>query len=425
MERAVTIIKSHAAALPQKKKAAAYARVSLGTEHMLHSLAAQVSYYSDYIQKNPEWEYIGVFADFDKTGTKDDRPEFQKMPKECRAGNVDIVITKSISRLAGNTVTLLETVRELKDMGVDIYFEEQNIHTLSGEGELLITILASHAQEESRNVSENIKWRKRRDMREGKTKPVKMYGFEVIDGRLVIKEDEAAVIRRIFDLYLSGKGYTEIANILTSDNILSPTGLDHWDSTGVDRILHNEKVCGNLLHQRTFVTDHISKKQVRNKGELPMYIIEGTHEGIISSEIFKKVKAETERRAAAGGLNSYYGLAFRKLIKCGCCVRKFIHTGNGRKWRRQPVWRCGGHDRRCNPDGCPSKDIPEDILMNVTKDVLGLTEYDGDIVKEQIEEILVPEHHTLVFIFKDGRKETRQWQSKKKGPKKDYDGKRY
>lgn len=424
MGRTVTVIESISPILPKKKRAAAYARVSLGTDFMLHSLAAQVSYYSEMIQSNPEWEYAGVFADFDETGTKENRPEFQKMLTECRAGRVDIVITKSISRLARNTVTILETVRELKELGIDVFFEEQNIHTLSGEGELMLTILASYAQEESRSVSENIKWRKRNDMQTGRTKPIKMYGFDSLDGRLVINEEQAEVVRRIFDLYLAGNGHRAIAKILTDEKILSPAGLEHWNASAVDRILHNEKVRGNLLHQRTYVENYITKKQVRNSGELPMYLVKGTHEGIVSDELFEKVQTETARRAEAGGLNSYDAMAFRKLIKCGCCGRNFIHATNGQKWWKQNVWRCGGHDRRVSPDGCISKDIPEDILIKLTCGVLGLKEFDGEAVQELIEEIRVPEHHTVIFIMKNGSRVIRLWESKKKGPKPDCDGRR-
>lgn len=425
MERKVTVIESSAPMLTKKKRAAAYARVSLGTDFMLHSLAAQVSYYSEMIQNNPEWEYAGVFADFDETGTKENRPEFQKMLAECRAGRVDIVITKSISRLARNTVTLLETVRELKDLGIDVFFEEQNIHTLSGEGELMLTILASYAQEESRSVSENIKWRKRSDMQAGRTKPIKMYGFNSVGGRLVINEEQAQVVRRIFDLYLAGNGHQAITKMLTKEKIPSPAGLEYWNPSAVDRILHNEKMRGNLLHQRTYVENHITKKQVRNRGELPMYLVEGTHEGIVSNELFEKVQSETARRAEAGGLNSYDALAFRRLIKCGCCGRNFIHATNGRKWWKQNVWRCGGHDRRSNPDGCTAKDIPEDILIGLTCGALGLKKFDGDAVRERIKEIRVPEHHTVIFVMKNGSQVVRMWESKKKGPKPDYDGKRY
>ena len=163
--------------LPARTRTAAYARVSDGKETMLHSLAAQVEYYSDLIRGNPDWDYAGVFADEALTGIKDSRPEFQRLLSACRSGLVDMVITKSISRFARNTVTLLKTVRELKELGVDIWFEEQKIHTLSADGELLLTILAGYSQEESRSVSENCKWRVRKNFSEGKVGGMKMLGY--------------------------------------------------------------------------------------------------------------------------------------------------------------------------------------------------------------------------------------------------------
>jgi DNA invertase Pin-like site-specific DNA recombinase len=299
MKRIVKKIEPAVIMMPSRKRVAAYARVSLGTEHMLHSLAAQVSHYSAFIQNKREWDYAGVYADADETGTRCDRPEFQRMLADCRAGLVDMVLTKSISRFARNTVTLLETVRELKDLGVDIFFEEQGLHTLSGEGELLLTILASYAQEESRSVSENIKWRKRGDMKAGKTKPAKVYGYDVSDGKLDVNPVEAEVVRMMFGLYLSGLGQAAIANRLNEHGIASAWG-SSWSSGTVRRILTNPKMCGNLLHQREFITDHISKKQVKNRGELPMYLIEGAHEGIVSRETYEAVQAELARRGGMG-----------------------------------------------------------------------------------------------------------------------------
>lgn len=409
------------------KKTAAYARVSLGTDDMLHSFAAQVSYYNDLIQQNPEWEFAGVYSDFAETGTKENRPEFQKMLTDCREGKIDQIITKSISRFARNTLTLLDTVRELKDLGIDVYFEEQEIHTLSGDGELMLTILASYAQEESRSVSENIKWRKRKDMQEGRTKPVKAYGYDYDkkNQKLVINQKQAEVVRRMFSLYLEGNGASAIAGLLTAEGIPTPTGKEKWRNCVVLRLLQNETMRGNTLCQQTYVTDHISKKQVNNKGDLPMYLLKGTHEAIIDDETFEAVQAEMARRGAAGGLNEYEGLAFRKLILCEKCGRLFIHNTNGRKWWKQPVWRCGGHDKRTNPEGCPSRDIPEDILMQKTCSVLGLQEFDGEEVKKRVRQIRVPKHHMLIFDLKTGESIATVWEPKKKGPKHDYDGKRY
>ena len=200
--------------MPVKKRVAAYARVSMEKEAMLHSLAAQVGYYSDLIKKNSEWEYAGVYADEGLTGTKDNRPQFQQLLTDCRAGKIDMVLVKSISRFARNTVTLLETVRELKALGIDVYFEEQHIHTISGDGELMLTILASFAQEESRSVSENCKWRIRRQFADGIPTGQTIYGYDVRNGIYTVKDEEAEVVRSIYDMYLTGMGRLKIVRAL-------------------------------------------------------------------------------------------------------------------------------------------------------------------------------------------------------------------
>lgn len=190
---------------PQKKKrVAAYARVSSGKDAMLHSLKAQIDYYHDYINRNPEWVFAGIYADEAKTGTKDSREQFRLLLDDCRAGKIDMVVTKAISRFARNTVTLLETVRELQRLGIDVYFEEQNIYTLSTDGELMLTLLASFAQEESLSASENQKWRIRKGFEQGKASTCNMLGYRLVDGEITIVPDEAEIVRRIFELYHSG-----------------------------------------------------------------------------------------------------------------------------------------------------------------------------------------------------------------------------
>jgi DNA invertase Pin-like site-specific DNA recombinase len=196
---------------PKLVRAAAYARVSLPKDAMLRSLAAQVSYYRQYIGNHSGWLFAGVYADEAVTGTKKERPEFQRLLADCRNGKIDLVITKSISRFARNTVALLETIRELKRLGVDVYFEEQNIHSASGDGELMLTILASYAQEESLSVSENCKWRIRERFEKGELIAHHMYGYRIERGKMAVHDEEAAVVRGIFSDYLSGLGATLIA----------------------------------------------------------------------------------------------------------------------------------------------------------------------------------------------------------------------
>jgi DNA invertase Pin-like site-specific DNA recombinase len=413
MERKITVTPA-VTPLSTKQKVAAYARVSLGTEHMLHSLAAQVSYYSKYIQSRPDWEYAGVYADADETGTREDRPEFQRLIADCRAGLVDRVITKSISRFARNTVTLLETVRELKDLGIGVWFEEQNIDTLTGDGELMMTILAGFAQEESRSVSENIKWRKRNDMKNGKTKPIACYGYRVENGTLVAIPKQADVVRSIFAYCLDGLGQQSIANKLNEQGIPSPMGKT-WCSGVVRGILTNPKMCGDVVHQRKFVADHVSKKQVKNRGELPMYKIEDAHDGIVFRDTFNAVQAELERRGKNGMVNEPDGLAFRKKIVFGNCGRKFCHTSNGRGATKYRSWVCGGRDKRTGSD-CKMRQIPEPTLITVTAGVLSLNEFDGDVFAELIEKIIAYDDRQLTFVFKDGTETTVEWQRRKPIP---------
>ena len=223
---------------PKALRVCAYARVSSGKDAMLHSLSAQVSYYNSLIQTHAGWLYCGVYSDEAITGTKSQRDGFQRMLASCRAGEIDLIITKSISRFARNTVTLLETVRELKSLGVDVYFEEQNIHTMSAEGELLLTILASYAQEESRSVSENMRWRIKKNFEEGIPWRGNMLGYRMEDGILKVIPKEAAVVRRIFTEYLDGKGGAAIAKGLNEDGLTTVNGIP-WSHSKVMKVLSN------------------------------------------------------------------------------------------------------------------------------------------------------------------------------------------
>ena len=246
MERIVVQRHFPKAKTPKLKRVAAYARVSSGKDAMLHSLSAQVSYYSDLIQNHSGWQYAGVYADEALTGTKDNRDNFQRLLADCRAGKIDLVLTKSISRFARNTVTLLETVRELKTMGVDVYFEEQNIHSLSADGELMLTILASYAQEESLSASENQKWRVRHNYENGLAWNGTILGYRYDHGTYIIEPEEAETVRMIFDIYLNGDGCTAIAKKLNENRRISRRGMQ-WGQTGVMRILRNYTYTGNLL----------------------------------------------------------------------------------------------------------------------------------------------------------------------------------
>lgn len=231
MEKRIYNITPARIALAEKKRVAAYARVSCDKDTMLHSLAAQIDYYRKYIIRNPEWEFVGVYADEAKTGTKEDREQFQKLLSDCRSGLIEMVITKSISRFARNTVTLLGTVRELKELGISVFFEDQNINSISEEGELMLTLLASQAQEESLSCSENCKWRIRKGFEQGQPNTCTMLGYRLVKGKITLVPEEAEIVREIFARYLSGFGMQRIANMLNERGVRtgkmprSPKGL--------------------------------------------------------------------------------------------------------------------------------------------------------------------------------------------------------
>ncbi|WP_295120949.1 recombinase family protein [Ruminococcus sp.] len=407
MERIVQRVQFPEAQKVKLLRTAAYARVSSGKDAMLHSLSAQVSYYNDLIQSNPEWLFCGVFADEALTGTKDNRENFQKLLSECRAGRIDLVITKSISRFARNTVTLLETVRELKELGVDVYFEEQNIHSISPDGELMLTILASYAQEESLSASENQKWRIRKDFERGRMGSITMLGYKRNkNGVLEIIPEEAEIVRMIFSDYLSGMGKNAIANKLHEMGVPTKGG-GIWTAWSIRRILRNEKYCGDILFQKSFRENHITKRKIENKGQLPQYYAEEAHEPIISKEVFlavqEQLRSQQDHFTPDKPTTGVYPLT--GMIHCECC---------GKYYRRkvQPyrvTWICHTYNAR-GKKYCPdSKQIPEDILYEKCCEVLQLDEFDNEVFQSEIESITVPKPNVLTFIFKDGHKQTVHW----------------
>lgn len=399
MDRKVLKIERTESAMPTLKRVAAYARVSSGKDTMLHSLSAQVSYYNDLIRSHPEWTLAGVYADEAKTGTKDSRPEFARLIVDCRNGLVDMIVTKSVSRFARNTVTTLETVRELKELGIDVLFEEQKIHTLSSDGELMLTILAGFAEEESRSVSENMKWRIRKNFEEGKPWGMTLIGYRYKNGQLVIEENEARTVRRIFDEYLSGKGTLSIANGLNRDGVSTRDGCK-WYKTTVSWILTNYTYTGSLLLQKTYREDYRTKKKRLNTGELPMYQAMETHQAIVSSEEFEAVAKRLEAQAAKHaprGKDYTQRYPFSSKIVCGIC---------GKSYRRKvtatgPVWICATYNTK-GKSFCPSKQIPEKTLMDLFAD----TDLDS------IDKAIANNGNELVTVYKDGTQETRRWRDR-------------
>lgn len=399
------------AVLPRKKRVAAYARVSSGKDAMLHSLSAQISYYSDYIQRRPDWEYLGVYADEALTGTKENRPEFQRLLTDCREGKVDMVITKTISRFARNTMTLLKTTRELKDIGVTVFFERESLYSDSPDGEMILTLLAAVAQEESKAVSDNCKWRYRNLFKNGEPANWRfLYGYHIDKSGIRIDPEQAAAVRLIYGRYLEGWGFTKIIKELESKSIPCYFG-GQWRTMQISNILRNEKYTGNALLQKRFVANHLTKKEVRNNGELTQYYVQNTHEAIIDSDTFQRVQVLLAQRKATYSKpdNVKVRSVFSGLLRCSLCGSSYHRrTANASSPYASPAWICSTFKTR-GREACASKQIPEDILFKVTADMLGLDFFDESVFKKQVASLSVCPGNKLVFHLLDGQVLETQW----------------
>lgn len=383
--------------LPTRKKVAAYARVSEETEQLAHSLSAQISYYNGLIQKNPEWEFAGVYADRFITGTDArKRAELQRMIADCEEGKIDIILCKSISRMARNTVDLLNIVRHLKDLGVEIRFEKENISSMTADGELMLTILAGFAEEESKSISTNLKWAFRKKLERGGIHPSTAFGYDWVDGNFVVNEKEAEAVRLIFSEFLKDTPLRQITRKVRA------LGFEKASHNGVRGILFNRVYTGDVITQKYYVKDPLSHQSVKNNGELPMYLIENNHEGIISRETFEaaqeKIRANLEFNTAAGRITE--GSPFTKHIfchKCGCAFSKGYFNSN-----KQPYWSCGGKKKN-GVAWCDSKTITETRLKAACCKVMGTDEFDPVAFGQQVERIDTTDESTLVFTLTDGR----------------------
>lgn len=348
----------------RKRRVAAYARVSTNSDEQKTSYEAQVSYYTDYISAKPDWRFVQVYADKGITGTSTKRRErFKDMIADALAGKIDLIITKSVSRFARNTVDSLTTIRLLKEHGVEVYFEEQNIYTLDSKGELLLTIMSSLAQEESRSISENVTWGQRKRFADGKVSmPYKQFlGYRKGEnGEPEIVPEEAETVRRIYRLFLDGMTPYKIKLTLESEGTLSPSGRSTWQPRTILSILTNEKYKGDALLQKTFCTDFLTKKMKVNEGEVPQYYVENSHPAIVSDEVYEEVQLELERRRKLGRQhNSQH--CFSGRIYCGCCGSvygsKVWHSND--KYRRT-VWQCNA--RFVKGTGCQTPHLSEPMI---------------------------------------------------------------
>mgnify|MGYP000492225137 FL=1 len=337
-----------------KKRVAAYCRVSTDSEEQLNSYEAQKSYYTQKIEESSDWEMAEIYADEGISGTSmKKRTEFKKMITACKRGHIDLIITKSLSRFARNTVDCLETVRLLKANGIGVYFEKENINTLTESSEFLITLFSGFAQAESESLSKNIAWGKQKSAEAGKVdfQYKKMLGYRKgVDGQPEIVPEEAEIIRRIYRRYLAGCSLGQIKQELEQDNIPTAQKVERWSSAVIHNILTNEKYMGDALLQKTYITDCITKKVKKNMGERPMYYVENNHPAIVSREMFDQVQKEMTRRSSKRKvlqksgkteLGKYSGkYALTELLVCGECGSPYKRVTWARNGKKRIVWRC-------------------------------------------------------------------------------------
>ena len=395
----------------RKKRVAAYARVSTEQDEQQFSYEAQVDFYTRHIKSNPDWEFVEVFADRGITGTNTkNRENFNRMIDLALKGGIDIILTKSISRFARNTVDTLQTVRELKAVGVEVRFEKENLHTFDPKCEMMLTIMSSLAQEESRSISENVRWGKQKSMRDGKVSlPYSHFlGYKKgADGRPEIVEEGAAVIRKIYDLFLSGKTINEIAAILTSMGVLTPAGKKKWSVSTVRRILSNEKYKGEALLQKTFTVDYLTKEVRKNNGEVPSVRVRNSHEPIIEPEVFDRVQAilaeSAKRRAKVRTRHPFAG----KLV-CGDCGSFYGH----KVWRlrstgeRYNVWYCNHKydgDKTCDSPRLRDEEIKAAFEKMLQKCSDANPVYTDERWNKLVESVKVCRDGHLIFTLTDGR----------------------
>lgn len=336
-----------------QKRTAAYCRVSTGSEEQLTSYKTQMAVYTEMIAENPEWEFAGLYADEGISGTRaDKRPQFTKMINDCLNGKIDMIITKSVSRFARNTVECLEYVRMLKARGIGIIFEEQNINTLKTDSELYLVIYAGFAQSESESMSKNITWAFRKNFENGKA------GFcyshflgyrRGDDGNPVIVPEEAAVVREIFEMFNSGMTHLQISEEMKSRNYHFKDKEFQFSKSQIQNVLRNEKYTGDLILQKTVTVDCITKARKKNQGEAPMYLVQNNHPAIISREVFAKAQEQFARRNAITPKSkkesvSYTGrysrYALTDILICGECGTKYRRCTWVRSGYKKVVWRC-------------------------------------------------------------------------------------
>ena len=412
--RKITKLETKNIELPKLKRVAAYARVSVERGRTLHSYSAQVSYYNELIQKNPEWEFAGVYSDLGISGTGiEKRNDFKRLLQDCEEGKIDIILTKSISRFARNTVDLLNVVRHLKELGIEVRFEKEGINSLTGDGELMLSILASFAQEEVISTSNNIKWAIKKKFESGKPQcRYKIYGYRWDGDNLVIEPEEAKIVKLIFQMYLNKVSAERMEIELKEMGVIATNG-GYFNIGTIRDMLLNITYTGNLLLQKSYTPNPLVRRKVKNNGELPKYYVENNHEAIIPMEMFIQVQEERKRRKAEGQRANFGKniTCFSCRVKCPICGKNYMRNSRSKNSDgiKAHIWTCGSR-LTGGAKACPGKNIHEIALKRVSAKVLGLDEFDSNAFDEQIKKVIVIGDDLLEFHFNDGKIISEKWE---------------
>ena len=389
-------------------KVAAYCRVSTDEDEQINSYKAQIEYYTEKINKNPEWQMAGIFADEGISGTQaKKRPEFLKMIKLCRQGKIDMILTKSLSRFARNTLDSIDYIRELRALGIAVVTEKEHINTLTEDSEMLITILSCFAQAESESISKNVSWGVRQSFKNGNV-PMqykKLLGYKKgADGNAEIVPDEAEIVEEIYRSYLNGASLNQIADMLNSKGLTTKGKNSPYRKEVIQRILTNEKYIGDALLQKTYITDCITKKSRKNNGELPMYLVKNHHEPIISRAIFNRVQEEMARRAAKrtiaekltkteqGKYSAKYALS--ELLICGECGTHYRRVTWTAKGFKEIKWRCINRiqygKKKCHESPTIEEEPLHRAIVSAVNDFCEVKDKVAKVLRESANEVLDP-----------------------------------
>ena len=390
-----------------KLRVAAYCRVSTDSDEQATSYEAQIEHYTEFIQKNEEWELAGIFADDGISGTNTKkREEFNRMIAECMKGNIDMVITKSISRFARNTLDCLKYIRQLKEKNIPVYFEKESINTMDSKGEVLLTIMASLAQQESQSLSQNVKLGLQYRYQQGEVQVNhnRFLGYtKDEEGKLVIVQEEAETVKRIYREYLEGASLAQIGKGLEADGILTGANKKKWRPETIKKMLQNEKYMGDALLAKTYTVDFLTKKRVKNNGIVPQYYVEDNHEPIIPKDLYMQVQEEMARRSNlnSGNKKRIYSskYALSGIVYCGNCGDIYRRIAWNNRGKHSIVWRCV--TRLDNgPSECDAPTILETDLQAVVIKAINLVLGDKDrmikVLQENIETVLSQEGESSV-----------------------------